>query len=214
MQKSFHREKWKKINTNYIMSFWGYGDVLPNSNINPTYVNPTSSTYSGSFSSNEISGLPGLSGAKSGINAAAGKVPGVCMSGGRSSNSRQIRKLKRKIKNISNIYKMKHSRSRSHRLKRKLKSMNYLRGIIRRRHHSSNRTASARRKSSRQSRRSQRGGYSQYQNNMPLSPGYSLGGILSPSNSALANPPMYKAYENTVDNYNHFTGKGFDSFGH
>ena len=33
-------------------------------------------------------------------------------------------------------------------------------------------------------------------------------------NSALANPPIYKAYDNVIDNYNHYTGKGFDSLGH
>jgi hypothetical protein len=179
------------------MSFLGYGDVVPNSNINPTYVNPTSSTYSGSFSSNEISGLPGLSGAKSGINVAVG---------GRSYNSRQIRKLKRKIKNISNIYKMKR-RSHTRRLKKKLRTMTFGK---RGRRHSSHRYA--KRHSVR--RRHQHGGYSQYQNNMPLSQGYSLGSNLSASNSALANPPIYKEYGDSIDNYNHFTGKGFDSFGH
>ena len=194
------------------MSFLGYGDVVPNSNINPEYVNSTSSTYSGSFSSNEIPGLPGLSGTKSGIDAAAGKVPGICMSGGRSSNSRQIRKLKHKIKNISNIYKMKRrSHTHTRRLKKKLRTMTFGGGHRKGgRRHSSHRYA--KRHTAR--RRHQRGGYSQYQNNMPLSQGYSLGGILSASNSALANPPLYKPYDNSVDNYNHFTGKGFDSVGH
>ena len=193
------------------MSFFGYANVVPNSNINPAYVNPTSSTYSGSFSSNEIPGLPGLTGTKSGIDAAAGKAPGICMSGGRSSNMLQIRKLKRKIKNISNIYKMKR-RSHTRRLKRKLRTMAF--GKRRHRRHSSH--LSARRQLSRRRSRSrhQNGGYSQYQNNMPSSPGYSLGGDLSAGNSALANPPIYKAYDNAIDNYNHYTGRGFDSFGH
>ena len=195
------------------MSFLGYGDVAPNSNINPQYVNSTSSTYSGSFSSNEIPGLPGLSGAKSGIDAAAGKVHGICMSGGRSSNSRQIRKLKRKIKNISNIYKMKRrSHTRTRRLKKKLRTMALGRG--RQRRHSSHRYAKHHSARHSARRRGQHGGYSQYQNNMPSSPGYSLGGNLSATNSALANPPIYKAYDNVIDNYNHFTGKGFDSLGH
>ena len=206
------------------MSFLGYGDILPNSNINSAYVNPNSSTYSGSFSSNEISGLPGLSGAKTGVDAAAGKVPGICMSGGRRqfSNQAQIRKLKRKIKNISNIYKMKHSRRRSRRLKRKLRTMTLggkpTRGQgrgqrQRQRHRASNRNVSAMRHSNRHRTLRQQGGYSQYQNNMPSSPGYSLGGNLSANNSALANPPMYQAYNNAIDNYNHYTGKGFGSFG-
>jgi len=181
------------------MSFLGYGNVVPNSNINSAYVNSNGSTYSGSFSSNETPGLPGLSGAKSGVDAAAGKVPGICMSGGRSSYSMKIRKLKRRIKNITNIYKM---RRGTHRLKRRLQS----------------RASSGRRRrrpsSRRQRRRQQRGGYSQYQNNMPVSAGYSLGGNLSASNSAMANPPLYTAYNNAIDNYNHYTGKGFDSIGH
>ena len=188
------------------MSFLGYGNIVPNSNINSAYVNSNSSTYSGSFSSNEIPGLPGLSGAKSGIDAAAGKVPGVCMSGGR-----KIRKLKPRIKNITNIYKMRHSRRRgTHRLKRRSRAMTCIRCVKRRRYYSSTRNAS------RQVRRNryQRGGYSQYENNMPVSAGYSLGGNLSASNSALANPPMYKSYNNAIDNYNHYTGKGFDSIGH
>ena len=184
------------------MSFLGYGNVVPNSNINPAYVNSTSSTYSGSFSSNEIPGLPGLSGAKSGIDAAAGKVPGICMSGGRKSRLSYLN-LQRKIKNISNIYKMKHSRRRNHtrRLKKRLRTL--AKGRQQRQSHHR-----------RHRQRQQRGGYSQYQNNMPSSAGYSLGGNLSAGNSALANPPIYKAYDNVIDNYNHYTGKGFDSLGH
>jgi len=174
------------------MSFLGYGNIVPNSNINSAYVNSNSSTYSGSFSSNETPGLPGLSGAKSGVDAAGGKVPGVCMSGGG-------RKLKRRIKNITNIYKM---RRGTHRLKRRLRSRTSGKG--RRQRHSSRR----------QRHRHQRGGYSQYQNNMPVSAGYSLGGNLSASNSAMANPPLYTAYNNAIDNYNHYSGKGFDSIGH
>ena len=63
----------------------GYGNNNPY-NTSP-YVNGTSSNYSGSFSSNEIPGtppgpLPGLAGSKLNIDAAAGRVPGICMSGG------------------------------------------------------------------------------------------------------------------------------------
>jgi hypothetical protein len=69
----------------------GYGNVNPYNN--SPYVNGTSSNYSGSFSSNEIPGtppgpLPGLAGAKSNVDAAAGKVPGICMNGG----SKQLKK--------------------------------------------------------------------------------------------------------------------------
>ena len=64
--------------------------------------------------------------------------------------------------------------------------------------------------------RRQRGGYSQYQNNMPLTPSYSLGGVLQPSLSAMANPPPYEVLSNNancVDNYNHVTNTGFPSRG-
>lgn len=63
----------------------------------------------------------------------------------------------------------------------------------------------------------QRGGYSQYQNNMPMTPTYSVGGILPASQLALANPPPVTVLPNCtncIDNYSHFTGKGFPSRGH
>jgi hypothetical protein len=50
-----------------------------------------------------------------------------------------------------------------------------------------------------------------------MTPSYALGGNLSPNNLALANPPPIQVYPNCVtcnDNYNHFTGKSFDSRGH
>ena len=61
------------------------------------------------------------------------------------------------------------------------------------------------------------GGYSQYQNNLPMTPSYSVGGILSASQLGLANPPPIQVLPNCtncVDNYNHFTGTGFPSRGH
>jgi hypothetical protein len=74
-----------------------------------------------------------------------------------------------------------------------------------------------RKRFTRSRRHRQRGGYSQYQNNLPLTPNYSTGGLLSPSNSALANPVPYKVLSaggNCSDNYNHYTGHGFASKGH
>jgi hypothetical protein len=73
------------------------------------------------------------------------------------------------------------------------------------------------RSKSRRTRRQRGGGYSQYHNNLPMTPSYALGGNLSPNNLALANPPPIQVYPNCVtcnDNYNHFTGKSFDSRGH
>jgi hypothetical protein len=62
----------------------------------------------------------------------------------------------------------------------------------------------------------QRGGYAQYQNNVPMTQSYSLGGPLSPNQSALASPPPYQVLSNCtncVDNYSYFTNKGFPSKG-
>ena len=49
----------------------GYGNVSPFNN--SSLVNGTNSNYSGSFSSNEIPGCPGLVGVKNNVDAAAGK---------------------------------------------------------------------------------------------------------------------------------------------
>lgn len=67
-------------------------------------------------------------------------------------------------------------------------------------------------------RRSQRGGYSQYQNNMPLTQNYQVAGINLPSSQlALANPPPITVLPRVgqcTDNYNHYTNMGFPSRGH
>jgi len=66
--------------------------------------------------------------------------------------------------------------------------------------------------------RKQRGGYSQYQNNLPLTNTYALGAQnISSSMSALANPPIYTPLSNCtncVDNYNYNINRGFASKGH
>ena len=77
----------------------GYGNTTPYNM--SSLVNGTSSNNPANFSSNEIPGLPGLAGAKSNVDAAAGIVPGICnFKGG-------AKRLKRKIKNITKRYKMK-----------------------------------------------------------------------------------------------------------
>ena len=66
-------------------------------------------------------------------------------------------------------------------------------------------------------RRSMAGGYSQYQNNLPMTPSYSVGGVLPASQLGLANPPPIQVLPNCVncvDNYNHYTNTGFPSRGH
>ena len=75
-----------------------------------------------------------------------------------------------------------------------------------------------RRHSRRYSRRSMRGGYAQYQNNMPLTPTYQVAGINLPSSQlALANPPPITKLSNCVnciDNFDKFSMTGFPSRGH
>lgn len=182
----------------------GYGNVQPYNN--SPFVNGTSSNNPANFGSNEIPGLPGLAGAKSNIDAAAGVVPGICLFKGGA------RVLKRKIKNITKRYKkMKGGSKKMKSLKQRIRSRMVSRSLARtlrggrRRMRSNNR---------RRSRR-QRGGYSQYQNNQPFDLTYSTGGQLSPSLSALANPvPISAVTNNAIDNYNHYIGKGFSSQGH
>ena len=180
----------------------GYGNINPY-NTSP-YVNGTSSNYSGSFSSNQIPGLPGLAGSKNNVDAAAGIVPGICnFKGG-------AKKLKRKIKNITKHYKkMKPGSRKMKTFKRKLRTRMVSRKASR---------SLVGGKRTRHRRRRQRGGYSQYQNNMPLTQNYQVAGVTLPSSQlALANPPPVTVLSNNtncVDNYNHYTNSGFSSKGH
>ena len=199
----------------------GYGNINPY-NSSP-YVNGTSTNYAGSFSSNEIPGtppgpLPGLAGAKSNVDAAAGKVPGICMKGGYKKGGYKkggAKTLKRKIKNITKHYKrMKAGSRKIDSIKKRLRSRSLSRGFGRT-FAGSKRT----RKYSRRHRR-QRGGYAQYQNNLPMTPTYQVAGITLPASQlGLANPPPIKALTNCVncvDNYSRFPppGYGFPSKGH
>ena len=191
----------------------GYGNINPYNT--SSYVNGTSSNYSGSFSSNEIPGtppgpLPGLAGAKYNVDAAAGKVPGICMKGG-------AKKIKRKIKNITKQYKkMKGGQSKSRIMKQLSKSRMLSKSLAiaggRRRSRRMSKRLSRRNRSVSRRRRQQRGG--SYMSNVPNTPTYSTGGVLSAGSSALANPVPYTVTGgnvNCVDNYNHFTGKGIQT---
>ena len=217
----------------------GYGNIVPFSNVNGKFVNVDNSHSPATFSSNEIPGLPGLAGAKSNIDAAAGFVPGICFKGG-------AKKLKRKIKNITKKYKMKNKNLKN--IKKSLKNkygskvnfsnkknvtsaanINRMLAIARI-GGGSRKKRSLKNKRARKTRH-QRGGYTppglpgipypagygQYQNNLPMTPTYSVGGQLSSSNLALANPPPIKVLSNCtncVDNYSKFTNEGFPSRGH
>lgn len=184
----------------------GYGYINPGSNINTRYVNVSNTHNAGNFGSRVISGmpnLPGLSGAKWNVDAAKGKDPGICVWKGGS---------RKKIKNITKVYKMKGGKR-----KRSLKKTGG-----RHRHsatckHGGRHVHNSRCKHRGYSKKSYKGGYAQYQNNLPMSGVYSTGGVLPASQLALANPTPYQPLSNCVnckDNYNHFTNKGFPSAGH
>ena len=198
----------------------GYGNINPY-NTSP-YVNGTNSNYSGSFSSNEIPGLPGLAGAKINVDAAAGKVPGICLFKGGA------KRLKTKIKNITKRYKMKGGRKSRKSLRRRVKSraLALAGGINRSRSRqmalartmamARSRVGGTRRRNNRKYH--MKGGYSQYQNNLPMTPTYQVAGINLPASQlGSANPPPIKVLPNCtncVDNFNAYDMKGFPSRGH
>jgi hypothetical protein len=183
----------------------GYGNIPPFSNYNGNYVNVDNSHSSALFGSNVIPGPPGLSGAKYNVDAAAGVVPGICLFKGGA------KKLKTKIKNITKGYKKmkagsRKSRSLKQRLRAKMLSRRSARGRMF--------AGSSRKTRQRRRSRAQRGGYGQYQNNLPMTQSFSVGGILPASMSALANPPPIHVLSNDtscVDNYSRFTNTGFPS---
>jgi hypothetical protein len=177
----------------------GYGKFAPLSNIDGSVVNVNNSNNPANFSSNETQQQFGLFGTKSNVDAAAGMAPGICLFKGGA------KKLKKKIKNITKIYKnMKNGSKKIKALKRKIRSRMASRNI-----------AGGKRKTRRHKySRKYRGGYSQYQNNQPFSMGYSTGGVLSAGNLALANPVPFKPYNDAIDNLNAYTMKGFPSKGH
>ena len=76
----------------------GYGNIIPNSNINGRFVNPDNSHSPGPFGSNQIPGLPGLAGAKNNVDAALGCVPGICFKGGAKHFKNKIKKYPINIK--------------------------------------------------------------------------------------------------------------------
>jgi len=99
----------------------GYSEYPPNNNINGAFVNVNNTNNPANFGSNEIPPR-GLFGASCNMDAAAGIAPGICMSGGkrRGKHVKSFKLLKRKIKNISNIYKMKYTKKQRKQIKRRI----------------------------------------------------------------------------------------------
>ena len=193
----------------------GYSRTVPFSNVNGSFVNKMSTNNPSNFTSNEIptGGANGLSGIKDNVLALSGRVSNMSFFRG-GKKSRGKNNIKRKIKNITKLYKMR-SKKRAKSIKKKLIN----------KYSNNNEIAIAlasggkRRRTKRNRRISQKGGYSQYQNNLPMTPSYSVGGQLSAGASGAASPPPITRFANAgsgtcTDNYNHFTGKGFPSRGH
>ena len=185
----------------------------PLNNINGALVNVDNSHVGGIQFSNTIipTGEHTLAPAGNNIDGAAGIYP--CAQKGGKINRKKINKISRK-------YKMKGSKRTIKRNVRRMKSR------VRSRY--SKRTA--RRSSKRSSKRHIKGGafqppmttpnypqgYSQFNNNNgSLSNTYSLGGQLSPSSSALANPPIKQLVTdaNIPDNLNHNTLNAYGNIG-
>jgi hypothetical protein len=187
----------------------GYGGQSPFVG-NTSLVNPDNSHSPAGFGSNEapMFGKFGLPGAAYNVNAANSCIPGLCYKGG-------AKKLKRKIKNITKMYKTMQGGRKT--FKKRVKS---IKKRLMSRHHKKG----GRSKRSRRSYGKMKGGmpnypagYSQYQNNLPMTNSYSIGNVkLGPSDSALANPAPFQKLSNCtncVDNYNANTNEGFPSRG-
>lgn len=176
----------------------GYGGQSPY--VGGPYTNATSSHNPAIFSSNQVPGLPGLAGAQNNVDAAAGRVPGICMTGGR--------KLHRKIKNISRRYRRmgrKSMKALKNRLRSRMASMSIARQFLGGGYYTSKRRRTRGRRGSRRRRTQRGGGYMQYGSNVPYTPSYSVAGTtLGSANLGLANPPpIFRNFGNCQDNYVH-----------
>lgn len=143
---------------------------------------------------------------QSNVQAAASFIP--CSQKGGKINRKKINKISRK-------YKM--SRTRKSSIKSRVRKLS-------KRISKGKGKGKSNKYTRRSRRRSMKGGYAQYQNNLPMTNTYGLGGNLAPSESALANPPLVDKLSNCtncIDNYNHNalnangyrTGSGFPSRG-
>jgi hypothetical protein len=164
-------------------------------------VNPNDSHTAMLFSSKTIPDGPHTMPAPgTNVQSAAGIYPSCDQKGGKSHKGKINRK---KINKISRKYKMKGSKKTIRKHVRKIKSRlrsKYSRKFSRRHSHSR--------------RHKMTGGYNQYQNNMPVYNTYSLGGKLSPADSALANPTKISGVTNeAIDNLNHAAKNAYGNYG-
>lgn len=188
----------------------------PLSNVNGSLVNVDSSTFSATAFSNRV--IPSTINPNSlpeplnNIDAAKSYISCKGYKGGG--------KLWNKIKKISMKYKMPKKGS----VRRKMSQMRKKVKSILKRTKSKSKTRSKSKKGYTRKRRSntkkrvrfQKGGWAQYQNNLPMTQTFSTGGVLKPSDSALANPVPFKTLSNCtncIDNYSKYTNWGFPSKG-
>lgn len=167
--------------------------------VNPKYVNYNNSQWSGNFTSNVIPcGLPEP---VNNVSAASSYIKGLTKGGGK------------KIKNVNKIY-MKKSNSKIPKNSYYLTKKRLLKNKKLNKKHNKSKNS---RKHKNSYTKKLRGGYSQFMNNVPNTPTYSLGGFPNTNYpSSLANPPPYNVLSNCtncVDNYNHYTNYGFPSKG-
>ena len=166
--------------------------------MNQNLVNPDSSTYSGNLFTSTVDPRtvnPNSLPLPATTNVEAANASKFMMNGGKKNDRKSKQIYRKKINKISRMYKMKGSRKNVSRRVRQIKS--------RVRSSFVSRAKGSRAKHMRRHRtKRQRGGT----NNMPFSNSYSTGGVLSPSLSALANPPIFAKLDNTncPSSYNHF----------
>jgi len=197
--------------------------IAPFENVNASLVNKDASNWVGGFGSKETSLQFGLPSMRNNVQAAAASK---IQSGG----GRKI--LRKKIKNIANKYRISMQKRKA--MKRSLmRSMKLKGGYLATKHRrnrlvssssgfrnsSATGTASIKKMKNRgkgikgKTRKYKMNGgtYHQYGSQIPNTPSYSTPGFSLPASQlALANPPPFqKINGNCVDNYNHFTNKGF-----
>ena len=196
-------------------------------------------TYSGGFGSNELNNQYGITPPFASSNVASAAASALQKGGSRKSKNKNAinysgvsvkafsKNIKNKMKIISNKYKnMKGKKSLSLKKIKKSLSLKKIKSKFKslfrtmsknlkfkngqKSKTSKNKKAKSSKAKSRSRGRVQKGGYHQYMGNVPATPGYSVAGTtLGSQNLGLANPAPITRYVNGIDNYNHYTNKGF-----
>ena len=176
-----------------------YNVTPPLGNVNSNFVNISNSHNPSNFGSNETSAKFGLHGVSNNIQAANSSI----LHGGK-----RIKTIRKKIKNIVNKYKTMPAKRKM--TARRIKKRLSLTGKFSKSKKNNRKLRQTRRRG--KNTRQRGGSYHQYMGNIPNTPSYETGGVLAANDLGLANPVPYKSLDNCVncvDNYNHFTGKGF-----